>query len=490
MFPGNFTDKFAWMRKLIQVTGLCAALLSFAAVNAQEKWSLKQCVEYAMANNISVKQEDVRARLAELTLQQSKLSRYPSANIGASAGLNTGRSIDPTTNEFTTQSIFTSGINFQTGVDIFNFFSKQNTIAGDRYSAEAARANVDKLRNDIALNVAAAYLQALLSIEQANISEVQVNQTLAQLNNTRKLVDAGTLPELNAAELEAQLARDSSTLITAQGTVAQNLLLLKALLNLDAGKPFEIETPEVENIPIEPLATLQPEDVYRLALANLPLQRVNSLRLAASHKYVAAARGQMYPTLSLGASIQTNYSNLKNNADPNSFVQTGFQPIGFVKGTTDTVLTPSFAPTRFFADPLGTQFGDNFRNFVGLNVSIPLFNGGIARTNWQRAKLNVRTSELQQEQDNYTLKQDIYTAYTNAVTALQRFNAAEKSVQTAEKAFNFANRRYEFGLLNSIDLITNQSNLFRARLERSAAQYEYVFRVKVLEFYRGQGIRM
>ncbi|HEX6180759.1 MAG TPA: TolC family protein [Chitinophagaceae bacterium] len=480
------------MRKLIPAIGLCAFLFSLTTANAQEKWSLRECVEYALANNISVRQEDITAKMDELTLHQSRLDRYPSAILGANGSINTGRFIDPTTNLFTTQSVFTAGFSFQSSVDLFNFFSKKNDIAGNKYNAEASRANVDKIKNDIALNVAAAYLQALLSIEQANISEVQVKQTSAQLNNTRKLVDAGTLPELNAAEIEAQLARDSSTLITARGAATQNLLLLKALLNLDAGKPFDIETPPVENIPVEPLATLQPADVYALALINMPQQRVNSLRISAAQKYAEAAKGRMYPSLSLGANLRTNYSGLESNSRLESTTMLPpTQPIGVIKGTTDTVLAFNQQRTfSFFSDPFGLQFSDNFGTGIGLNLSVPLFNGGVARTNYKRALLTVKTWELTQEQSNYTLKQDIYTAYTNAVTALQKFNASQKSVETAEKAYNFANRRYEIGLLNSIDLITNQSLLFRARLERSAAQYEYVFRTKVLEFYRGQGIKL
>ena len=189
--------------------------LSCIVATAQTKWDLRRSVEYALANNISIKQQDVQARLAELIHYQSKFGRLPSANIGTSLGLNTGRSIDRTTNQFTTESIFFTGLNFQTSVDLFNFFSKQNAIAANKYEAEASIAAVEKVKNDVALNVAAAYLQALLAIEQVNISDVQVKQTVAQLTNTRKLVDAGSVPELNAAELEAQLARDSSTLITA-----------------------------------------------------------------------------------------------------------------------------------------------------------------------------------------------------------------------------------------------------------------------------------
>lgn len=456
---------------------------------AQTKWDLKRSVEYALANNISVKQQDVQARLAELTHYQSRFGRLPTANVGTSLGLNTGRSIDRTTNQFTTESIFFTGVNFQTTVDLFNFFSKQNTIAGNKYEAEASRAAVEKIRNDISLNVAAAYLQALLAVEQVNISQVQVKQTSAQLSNTRKLVDAGSIPELNAAELEAQLARDSSNFITAQANVTTSILQLKALLNVDPGAIFEIETPAVEQIPVEPIAQLQPEDVYLLALKNLPQQRVNNLRLQSAQKYVDAARGAMYPSISLSANLQTNYSNLKNIPDILSTTTT-LQPIGIAKSSGDTVFAPNIIPSRYYASPFNTQFGDNLYNGVGVNISVPLFNGLLARTGWKRAKLNVMTYELQRDQDNLTLKQDIYTAYTQAITAFQKFNASKKSVETALKAFDFAQKRYDIGLLNTIDLITNQNNLFRARIEGVSAQFDYVFRLKVLEFYKGQGLRL
>lgn len=464
-------------------------IVASTRVNAQNKWDLKRSVEYALANNISIKQQDIQARLAELVHYQSKFGRYPSANIGTSLGLNTGRSIDRTTNQFTTESIFYTGLNFQTSVDLFNFFNKQNTIAGNRLEAEASRAAVDKVKNDIALNVAAAYLQALLAVEQVNISEVQVKQTGAQLANTRKLVDAGSIPELNAAELEAQLARDSSTLITAQGNVTRAILTLKALLNVDPGADFEVETPAVERIPVEPISQLQPEDVYQSAVKNLPQQRVNNLRVLSAQKYVAAARGAMYPVISMNANLQTNYSNLKNIPD---FVNatTSLRPIGVSKPSGDTVFAPNINPSRYYASPFNTQFSDNLYNGVGISVSVPLFNGLVARTNWRRAKLNVSTYELQRDQDNLTLKQDIYTAYTDAITAFEKFNASKKSVQTAQKAADFAQKRYDIGLLNTIDLITNQSNLFRAKIEQVSAQYDYVFKLKVLEFYRGQGITL
>lgn len=472
---------------------LAFCLLTFTASFAQtgtnpgDKWDLRECVEYALEHNITIRQQDIQAQIETLTYKQSRASQFPTLNFGTNLGLNTGRSIDRTTNEFTTESILFNSFSLQANLDVFNWFSKRNTIAGDRLNAEAMKASVDKLKNDISLNIAAAYLQALLAKEQVNISKVQIAQTNFQLSNTRKLVEAGSLPELNLAELEAQMAADSTALITAQGTEVQSLLLLKSLLNLDAGMAFDVETPPVDLIPIEPIADLQPEAVYQLALKNLPQQQVNAFRLQAAQKYAKAAKGLMYPSLSLGASLGSNFSTLKNNADP--LLQIGLDTVAVVSGLNTPVVVPKYN-YRFFAAPYGTQLSDNFSNTVALSLSIPIFNGRSARTNWEKQKLNVANLTLQQELDNTTLKQDIYKAYTDAVTSMQKFNASNRAVAAAQKAYDFAQKRYDVGLLNTIDLLTNQNNLFRAKIDRLSAQYDYIFKMKLLEFYKGQGLKL
>ncbi|MFM9910534.1 MAG: TolC family protein [Chitinophagaceae bacterium] len=471
----------------------CISLLFNNLVTAQDKWDLKRCVEFAVANNISVKQADIQARISELTLNQSRLQQYPNVSFSNSTGISSGRSIDPTSNQFTNQQLLFSQFNLNTSVTIFNWFNLKNTIAGNQLSAEAARADIEKLKNDISLNVASGYLLVLVSKEQANIANVAVQQTLQSLDNTRKRVEAGSLPELNLAELEAQLARDSSTLITALASIQQNTLQLKALLNLDAAVPFEVETPPLDKIPVESLADLQPEIVYGLALANLPQQKINNLRIQAAHKYLDASKAAMYPSIAAFGGMGTNYA---NNKIPNFTQQStgAFLPTPAkvsISGTDYFVQTPVVNTIITTSrTPIGTQISDNFRQNVGISINVPIFNNGFGKTQWQKNKLTVQNLELQKEQAERTLKQDIYKSYTDATTAVQKYNAGVKSVSTAEKAYNFAQKRYDVGLLSTIDFLTNQNNLTRSKLELALAQVDYVFRLKLLEFYKGQGIKL
>ena len=470
----------------------CLIFLVFSLYSmAQEKWDLRQCVEYALSHNISIKRQDINERFSKLTYEQNKLGKYPDLNFGSNLGLSTGRSIDRTTNQFTNETIFYNTFSLQSGVDVFNFFSKKNTIESSRFELEASKALGEKVKNDIALTVALNYLQVLLAREQANIARLQMQRTESQLENTRKLVKAGSLPELNAAQLEAQLAQDSSNVVTAKSNEQLALYNLKAVLALDVDVPFDIATPPVALIPVESLADLQPAAVYQTALQNLPQQKFTANKLKAAEKNVAAAKGLMYPSVSASGALQTNYSNSKNRAELLGTSIIGSKPVGFVRPTNDTVFAWNVVPNyRFYATPYSNQLNDNLSKGIGLNISVPIFNGGRARTNWQKAKLTVEDFRLQQSADSLTLKQDIYKAYTDAVIAMEKFNATKKAVETAEKAYGYATRRFNAGLLSTLEYVTSQSNLFSARLAMTSAQFEYVFRLKLLEFYKGQGLKL
>ncbi|HMJ47923.1 MAG TPA: TolC family protein [Ferruginibacter sp.] len=458
---------------------------------AQEKWNLRTIVEYAMAHNINVKMSEVQAKVSAVNLKQSRLSQIPNANFSGSTSLNSGSNQDPTSFGRITQTYLSAGLQLQTSAEIFNFFSKRNTIAANEWELQAAKANVDKLKNDIALTAANAYLQVLLAKEQENITQVQLQQTAAQYSNTKKLVDAGALPALNALQLEAQMALDSVNYISAKGGVIQNILTLKSYMNIDAAAPFEVETPPVDLIPLDPIAELQPSDVYTLAIANQPLQRANEFRLKAAQKDIAAARGAMYPTLSAFGSLGSGYNNQAKEIlsvtplPAAAFGNVNVNGISYNVFPNQTFYNYNYGKTGFTS-----QLSDNFRQSIGLSLSVPIFNGGSLKSNYERSKLNFNSLELQKELDNQQLKQDIYQAYNAALIALEKFNASEKSVRANEQTYLFAQKRFDVGMLSTFDLITTQNNLLRAKLEYTINRFDYVFKMKVLEFYKGQGLKL
>jgi outer membrane protein len=457
---------------------------------AQDKWDLRKCVDYAVEHNISVKQADLQTRFSELVLKQTKLSQYPSLGFNGNLGLSSGRNQNPTTFGLITTSYWSNSYALQTGVELFNWFNKKNTLAGNQYDVLASRASFDKAKNDISLNVAVAYLQVLLAREQANLARIQLQQTSSQLRSTQLQVDAGKLPELSAAQLESQYATDSASMVNSQTSAMQLLLQLKALLYLDASFPFDIDTPPVERIPLESLADLQPETVYALALVNLPQQKADDLKLKSSIKYADAARGAMYPTISMFGSLGTTYNNQAQEVKSLSSIT---PPLGKVTvGGTDYTVYPlqPYNLANYGSIGYFDQINQNFRQSVGLSINIPIFNGGSARVGWERAKLTVAQSKLTQDQDKQTLKQDIYKAYYDAVAAMEKFNANQKAVETTQKAFDFAQKRYTVGLISTFEVISSQTALLQAKSNLLYSKFDFVFKMKLLEFYKGQGLKL
>lgn len=464
-------------------------------VFSQDKWDLQRCVEYAWANNITIKQSKVQAELAGVDLKQSQWGQYPNLDFGTGTGLQWGRSIDPTTNEFTTNQLLYQSFSVNAGITVFNWNRIKNNILASRYANDAAHMDVEKAKNDVALNVATYYLQVLLARQQMDIARVQMEQTQSQILFTRKKVEAGAVPELDALTLEGQYATDSSNYITAVSNVDQAMLTLKMALNLDAGSIFDIANPPVEQIPVEPILQLQPETVFQIAMKNQPAQKANELRIQSLTTAVKASKALMYPTISIGGGLGTTFSS------PNKFtfpVANGIEEVGYTQVGTDQypVYVPkigSRSEKKSFSElwsGWGTQINNNFRQNLGFNIAVPILSGGQARFNYRRSQLNLKNAQVTKELIDQTLKNDIYKAYYSASAAMQKYNASQKSVDITQKTYDFAVKRYELGLLNTYDLLITQNNLTRAKLDKAAAQFDYVFKMKVLEFYKGQGIKL
>ncbi len=469
----------------------CISTFAFS----QKKWSLLECVQYAMDHNISIQQSVLQTDLAAITYKQSKLSQIPSLNFSNSEGLSYGKSKNPSSGILENQNYFSVGLNLQSSAEIFNWFSKKNTILANQWSLEAAKAATDKLKSDISLTVANSYLQILLAREQEKIATVQVEQSRTQLDIVQKQVAAGALAEFNATEIQSQLANDTANLITATGNVEQAKYVLKAYLNLDAADSFEIEEPPLEQIPIMPIGDLQPADVYVSAMQNQPQQKENEYSLKAAEKNSLAAKGALYPSISAYGNLNSNYGYFRTPTYTQVF--NGYAPSGLVvsdnSGGYVDVQRPLYVNGTkngyITSDPFGTQFSNNFGQGIGINISIPIFNGWQAKAAYQRAKINVKNLQYQQELDNQTLKQNIYQAYNAAVVAMQKLSSTRSAAEAAQKTYDYALKRYQAGMLRTLDLITNENSLFTAKLQYALNRFDYVFKMKVLEYYKDGGIK-
>lgn len=479
----------------IKINLLGIFILLLATGYSQKKWTLQECIEYAMSHNISIKQSELQTTVASINLKQNKLSQIPSLNLSNSDGLNYGKSKNPSTGILENQNYFSVGLNLQSSVQIFNWFSKKNTILADQWSVEAQKAATGKLKNDIALEVANAYLQILLTQEQEKIAEVQVKQSRTQLDLVNKQVAAGSLAEFNATELESQLANDTANFISAQGNFTQAKYVLKAYMNVDVADSFDIAEPSMEQIPVLPIGELQPEDVYASALKSQPLQKFNQYNLNAAEKNSLAAKGALYPTISAFGSLSSNYGYFRT---PKYLqVLSGYTPSGLVVSDNNggyiqvqqPVYTSGGKNGYIISEPFGSQFNNNFGQALGLSISIPIFNGWQAKGNYQKSLINIKNLNYQQELDNQTLKQNIYQAYNAAVVALQKLSSSEKAVEAAQKTYDFTLIRYNVGMLATLDLITTQNNLFTTKLQYALNQFDYVFKMKVLEYYKGTGLQ-
>ena len=479
--------------KISRIVGVILVLLfaDITSAGAQDTWSLERCVDYALQNNLQVKQQEIQRRLSELTLQQSKLGMIPSLNASTSAGYSQGRNPSPQTNTYVTQAFFSADGGVSLGADIFNWFYKQRTIAANRYDLQSNSFLLQKARNDLAFNVATAFLQILLNTEQQKVNEVQVELTKSNLENTKKLVIAGSVPESNQADLEAQLAQDSTNLVTAQNQVVLSILQIKAYLNLGFDIPFVPEIPaNISSLPMAPLHEMAPEMVYSAALTTYPLTKADNAKILSAQYNYKAAKSQYFPKITLAAGLGTSYSNgIEEIAGANPVVVT--DTIGYVSGGPLPVTTDKIIPNAYYRKmPFGSQLDLNFQQYARVSMSIPIFNGWQVRTNVAKSKLNVQNLELVRDIDNQQLRQDIYTAHANAVAALQKYNASTTGVSAAQKAYDFATKRFNLGLMNTIDYITTQSKLYRAQIEKVSAQYDYIFKMKLLEFYRDQKISL
>jgi outer membrane protein len=460
----------------------------FAQTPGSKKiYTLKECVEIALQNNLTVKRSALGLKGADITLDQSRYTMLPTLNLSASGGLNFGRSVDPTTNQFIDQQINNGSIGANAGLLLFNAFRVMNGIRQSVNDKAAAENDYTKAKNDVILNVITLYTGVIFNQELFQNAQFQLKTTQQQLDRTKKLEQAGSVPLGNVLDLEAQNATNELNLIQRENTYNLSLLQLKQSMQLPASTQLEVEVPSLN---VEDLVLDQTtEQIYDIARQNLPEIKAAVFRTESANYGLKAARGNLYPQLSLNARISSIYSS--GSVLPTGFTVKKTNPVIGYLGNNPLDSVRSYQPrgnTIFSEKPLSDQLNDNISRSLSLNLTIPIFNGYTARANVLRSKVTKEQATINLTDVENRLRQAIETAYNDASGASKTYASSSKAVKAREEAFRMTKQRYDAGASNYVDYQVSENNLFQAKSDQVRAKYDLIFKKKVLDFYQGKPI--
>jgi outer membrane protein len=462
------------------ITLFCLILIGNNSV-AQQQWTLQQCIEHAMKNNLQVRIAVLNNELNQANLKQSKANVLPNLNFGANNTYNFGKTIDRFTNQFANTRVQSINLGLQSQWNLFNGLQNYHTIKQNELNIMTGKYDIDRTKNDVSLNIANAFLQIVLARELVNITQNQVNTTNTQLTRIKKLVDAGALPKFNQYDVESQLSTEELNVVNASNQLNIATLNLALLLNVNPDD-FSVSIPNLPNPNELPLNfTLQ--QVYNSALSNQPIIKSAENQVLSADRGIKIAKSAISPNLIFSGSLGTGYSGLAQQiAGYDSTIATiGYTAVG------DKVYSLFVNPV-LEKSPYRTQFKDNLNRSLGLTLNIPLFNNLQTHTAITRAKINLESARLQLLQTKLDLQRTILQAYTDANGALKKFNATEKSVIALKESFKYVEQRYTVGAANAVDYNTQKNNVTNAEAQLLQAKYEYIFKAKVLDFYLGKAI--
>ncbi|UXX78953.1 TolC family protein [Reichenbachiella carrageenanivorans] len=473
--------------------------LAFASLSISQAWaqdyqySLDECINIAYEKNLTIQRSELDLKVSEVTKNQSHLERLPDFNMGASYGVSWGRSIDPTTNNFTTQKNNSSNINGRSNLTVFNGMQIHNSIKQAEVNYAASEADLEKAKNDVGMNVATLYLNVIFNQELLANAEYQLNSTNQQLDRTKKMVDAGALPVTNLLDLQAQSASNEVNVINAENSYNLAILNLKQSLLIPSGDPFEIEVPELELQPSE-TALMTPDEIYKTSEGVMPEIESAELRIVEAELNYKISKGAYSPTLSVSAGFKTIYSSVANRPrDIYDGTVPDTVPIGYLPSTGEKVVSDVNVPNVVDTEdsfPVGEQFKENMEKNVGLNLTIPIFNKLRTRADVQRSMLSKYRAEVASQEVRNQLRQNIETAYNDMVAASKTHTANQKQVEALEEAFRVIENQFNLGAVNFVDYQVANNNLYMAKSDLVRAKFDFIFKQKILDFYLGKPITL
>ena len=437
------------MKKVALSLIICQLSLSHAA--AQQPWTLKQCCDYAVEHNIAVKQYANQERKSEVQLSNALNQRLPDLNGSANETFSFGRGLTAE-NTYANKNTSSTSFSLGTSIPLFTGFRIPNTIALSRLNLQAATAELEKAKNDIRIQVAQAYVQILYNMELSEVAQRQIAIDSAQVARLQALLDVGRASEAQLSQQKATLAQSRLTATQTRNNLQLSVLALSQLLELPTPEGFEVARPILPESTEAPSTLPQPDEIYAEAIAVKPEVRTQQLRLQAAQKSIALARSGYMPTLSFSAGMGSNY----------------------------------YKTSGFTADGFGKQLKNNFSQYLGFSLNIPIFDRFSTRNSIRSAKIDHENQLLSLDLTKKTLYKEIQQAYYNTVAARQKLKSSEQARQSATDAFRLVQAKYENGRATITEFNESKNAYLRTESDLTQARYEYLYQQALIRFYRGR----
>lgn len=420
---------------------------------AQQSWTLRECINYATAHNINILQAEIAVEQSEVEANTAKWARLPNLNASGSQSFNWGRTQtaikDEDTGDYTTKYVDTSSrgtnMSLSTSIPVFTGFQIPSQYNLSKLNLKASMADLQKAKEDLAINIASAYLQALFNKELYQVALGQAVLSQEQYNRIETLEQLGKASVAELAEAKSRVAQDELNVVQTNNNYRLAILDLTQLIELETPEGFEVADPD-EAFQLNPLTP--PDEVFSSAIANKPSIQAAQARLEGSKENIKIAQSALYPSINLNGSLGTNYYSTLNR----SFSQ---------------------------------QLGDNFSRYVGISLNIPIFNRFATRNRVRSAKLQRDNYALQLENAKKTLYKEIQQAWYNATAAQSKYASSEAAAEASLASFELTSKKYENGTATAVAYNEAKQNLMKAQSDELQAKYEYIFRSKILDFYKG-----
>ena len=430
--------------KITVILMVCAMFIT----NAQmKKWTLVECIDYAVENNLTIKQFELDLENAKIDESDAIGALIPSLNGSSTISSNTGLSFNPTTNAPTTNTILNVSGNLSSNLTLFDGLRNFKRIQRARLNGIANQYRVDDIKDDIRLNVANAYLQVLSNKESLKTFRAQLAVTEQDLKRTKELVESGVSPKGDLLDIEATAANQEQQVVNGESLVLISRINLAQLLQITDYENFDIAE-ETYNIPPSDILNNSAKEIFDKALTFRNDVKLSQANVELAEKDVEIAKGARYPTLTGFFNYNTRYS------DQNDALGDFFDQLWIFDGIS-----------------------------YGAQLNVPIFNGWSARNNIKRAKISLDISKVQFEQQKLELETNVNQAYVDVTTFYKAYVAAEKTLEARRLAYEYARERFEVGLMNSFDFSQAQARVDNAEADVIRTKYDYILRLKVLEFY-------